>query len=138
MYKNILHATDLKQNHYHICEQAVQFAKSIKANLQILHVIDPPPFLQLAQGLGFAEIIKPVKEDAQSVLNILGEAFKLDPRVLHVEIGHVKTKVSEMVQSLGADLIIIGNHEQGPLTSFLGSNAYAIISHAPCAVLTLK
>lgn len=138
MYKNILHATDLKQNHYHICEQAIQIARNLNAKMHLLHVIDPPPFLQLAQGLGFAEIIKPVKDDAQAVINILGETFKLEPQYLHIEIGNVKTKVCEMAHTLGSDLIIIGNHETGSLSTFLGSNAYSIISHAHCAVLTIK
>lgn len=138
VYKNILHATDLKQNHYTICEQSIEFARAIKASIHIIHVIDPPPFLQLAQSLGFAEIIKPVKEDAQSVLNILSESFKLDLENFHVAIGSVKTEVFNCAKQLGSDLIVIGNHETGSLSSFLGSNAYSIITHAPCAVLTLK
>lgn len=138
MYKTLLHATDLKENHYQICEQAVAFAKEIKAKLYLLHVIEPPAFLQLAQGLGFAEIIKPVKDEAIEVLNILGEAFDIDKSYLHVEIGSVKQQISNKVKMLGCDLVIIGSHETENMPSILGSTAYSIINNTPCAVLTLK
>ena len=74
MYTKILHATDLKENHYDLCKKAVDIAHTFKATLHILHVIEPPAMLQLAQGLGFAELAAPVKDDAQIVLNLLGES----------------------------------------------------------------
>ena len=67
MYTNILLATDLSENHFHMCEQAVEIAKCFHAKLYLLHVIEPPASLQLAQGLGFAEFDHPVKDDARAV-----------------------------------------------------------------------
>ena len=60
MYKNILHLTDLTTQHYLMCEKAMKIAQQFQAKLYLLHVIELPPTLQLAQGLGFAELDSPI------------------------------------------------------------------------------
>ena len=52
MYKTILHATDLNDTHFELCEQAVRVADHFKARLYLIHVIETSTSLQLAQGLG--------------------------------------------------------------------------------------
>lgn len=138
MYTKILHATDLSENHFHMCEQAAQIAKCFHAKLYLLHVIEPPASLQLAQGLGFAEFDHPVKDDAQSVLRVLGEALNIPVDQQFVEIGSIKMNVLNKVKELACDLIIIGSHTPSNLPRFLGSTAHAVVHHAPCDVLTLR
>lgn len=138
MYNRILHATDLRENHFALCEQAVRIATCFNATLHLLHVIEPPMSLQLAQGLGFAELATPVKDDAQMVLSVIGEALDLPKEQLHVEVGSVKIHVLDMVNQLNCDLIIIGSHTPNHFPPFLGSTAYAVVQNAPCAVLTLR
>jgi len=138
VYTNILHATDLSENHFHMCQQAVDIAKSFNATLYLLHVIEPPPSLQLAQGLGFAEFDQPVKDDAQAVMRVLGEALNIPDSQLFVEIGSIKMHVLNKVNELSCDLIIIGGHTPNKLPAFLGSTAHAVIHKACCDVLTLR
>lgn len=138
MYTTILHATDLSENHYDICKKAVEIAKCFGAKLHLLHVIQPPQTLQLAQGLGFAELSAPAKEDAETVMKILGDALNIPPEQQHVEIGPIKTHILEKVKVLGCELIIIGSHNPGPIPAFLGSTANAVVYKAPCDVLTLR
>lgn len=138
MYTTILHATDLSENHFDICKQAVEIANCFGAKLHLLHVIEPPPSLQLAQSLGFAEVPTPSKEDALTVMKLLGEALNIPPEQQHVEIGSTKQHVLDMVKELGANLIIIGSHTPNALPAFLGSTAHAIVHRADCDVLTLR
>ena len=138
MYTTLLHPTDLKENHFDMCKQAAQIAALFAAKLHILHVIEPPPSYQLAQGLGFAEIALPVKEDALTVMKYLGDALNIPSKQLHVEVGAVKKHIIDKVKELGCNLVIIGSHTPGALTTFLGSTAYAVIHQAPCDVLTLR
>jgi nucleotide-binding universal stress UspA family protein len=138
VYTRILHATDLSENHFHMCQQAVEIAKRFDAKLYLLHVIEPPPSLQLAQGLGFAEFDKPLKEDAQTVLNVLGDAFNIPLDQQFVEIGSIKMHVLEKVTELACNLIIIGSHTPSKLPAFLGSTAHAVIHQAKCDVLTVR
>lgn len=138
MYTHILHATDLSENHFHMSQQAVEIAKRFKAKLFLLHVIEPPASLQLAQGLGFAEFDSPIRDDAQTVMAILGEALNIPLDQQFVEIGSIKTHVLDKAKELGCKLIIIGSHTPTKLPAFLGSTAREIIHDAKCDVLTLR
>ena len=138
MYTHILHATDLSESHFKMSQQAVHIAQCFKAKLYLLHVIEPPPSLQLAQGLGFAEFDHPIREDALSVMKVLGEALKIPQNQQFVEIGSIKMHVLDKADELDCDLIIIGSHTPSKLPSFLGSTAHAVIHHAKCDVLTLR
>ncbi|MDX1836883.1 universal stress protein [Legionella taurinensis] len=138
MYATILHATDLKENHFAMCQKAAAIAKAFGGTLHLLHVIEPPASLQLAQGLGFAELANPVKDDAVTVMNVLGDALTIPVSQQHVEIGSIKQLVLKKVKELGCSLVIIGSHTPGPLPAFLGSTAHAVVHHAPCDVLTLR
>src|SRR3990167_821104 len=108
MYKTILHATDLKQNHYDLCNKSVQLAKNFKASLYFIHVIEIPTSLQWAQSLGFAELATPSKEGAQMVMTTLKEAFNLPSSNFYIEIGSPYLHILELVKQLKCDLIILG------------------------------
>ncbi len=138
MYTHILHATDLSENHFHMCQQAVEIAKCFHARLYLLHVIEPPASLQLAQGLGFAEFDHPIKDDAEAVMRTLGDALNIPASQQFVEIGSIKVNVLKKVEELSCNLIIIGSHAPSNLPSFLGSTAHAVVHHAKCDVLTLR
>lgn len=138
MYKNILFATDLLKEHNHLTEKAIAIAKQFNAKLYLLHVIELPASIQLAQGLGFTELANPAKDDAQTVLTLLGDNFNIPQEYQFVEIGSVKEHIFNKVRELNCQLIIIGSHSSTGLHPFLGSTAHAAVNHAPCDVLTLR
>ena len=139
MYKTILYASDLKENHYDLCKKALEISQFLGATLHILHVIEPPASLLLAQGLGFAELAAPVKEDAQIVLNLLGDSLGVPQSQLHLEVGSIKMNVLDTIKRLKCDLLIVGSHDPSDhLPAFLGSTAHAAVNHAPCDVLTVR
>ena len=138
MYTTILHPIDLSNNHFEVCKQAQKFARFIKADIHFLHVIEPPTSLQIAQGLGFAEVVNPKKEDVESVMEILGEALNIPKSHQHIEVGSTCQQVLHMVNELHCDLIILGSHTETELPAFLGSTAHSIIHQASCDVLTIK
>lgn len=138
MYKNILHASDLSENHFDLCKKVVKLAQSIGANLHFLHVIETPASLQWAQSLGFAELAAPVKDGAQVVMTTLGDALNIPPGNLHVEIGSAYLHILEKIKELEIDLVILGSHSDNSMHTFLGSTAQAVVHHAPCDVLTMR
>lgn len=137
MYTNILFATDLLNEHNHLTEKAIAIAKQFNAKLYLLHVIELPASFQLAQGLGFTELANPAKDDAQTVLSLIGENFHIPPEQQFVDVGSVKEHIFNRVKELNCQLIILGSQSRG-LHSFLGSTAHATVNHAPCDVLTLR
>ncbi|MGC1181904.1 universal stress protein [Legionella sp.] len=138
MYTNILFATDLLNEHNHLTKKAVEIAKQFHAKLYLLHVIELPASFQLAQGLGFTELANPAKDDAQTVLSLIGENFHIPPEQQFVDIGSVKEHIFNKVKELNCELIIIGSRSTSGLHSFLGSTAHATVNHAPCDVLILR
>ena len=138
MYTTILHATDLSQYHYELSQKAADIARGFKARLYLLHVIQPPATMQIAQGLGFADFDAPVKDNAQTVMDVLGDALGIPSAQLIVEIGSIKHAILNKAEELGCGLIIIGTHTPSHLQPFLGSIAHAVVHHAHCDVLTLR
>lgn len=138
MYTNILFATDLLTEHSHLAEKAVDIAKQLNAKLYLLHVIELPASFQLAQGLGFTELVNPAKDDAQTVLSLLGDSLHIPIEQQYVEVGSVKEHIFSKVKELNCQLIILGSHSASGLSSLLGSTAHATVNHAPCDVLTLR
>ena len=138
MYTNILHATDLSETHFELCEQAVALSNKLGACLHLIHIIEAPASLQLAQGLGFAEMGAPVKDDAEVVMQVLGEALHLPRTQLFVEAGPVKQRVLEKLAVLNCELLIIGSHRPHDLSELLGGTARSLVEHAPSHVLTLR
>lgn len=138
MYKTILHATDLSENHFDLCQKAVNLAHYLKAKLYFIHVIETPPSLQWAQSLGFAELATPVKDGALTVMSALGDALGIAPSHLHVEIGSTYLHILNKINELGCDLVILGSHTTGALPTFQGSTAHALSHHARCDILTLR
>jgi len=139
MYNIILHATDLSSEHFHMCERSVEFANYFKAKLYLLHVIEPPASLQLAQGLGFAEFDRPVsvKLDAQVVMATIGDALNIPLEQQLVEIGSIKQHVLLQLQSLGAELLIIGHHTASNIPAFFESTAHMLVKSSACNILLL-
>ena len=138
MYSTILHATDLSEYHYALSQKAADIARLFNAKLYLLHVIQPPTSLQIAQGLGFAEFDTPVKDNAQTVMSVLGDALDIPSERLLVEVGSIKHNILSRAKALGCECIIIGSHTPTHLTPFLGSIAHAIVYHAHCDVITLR
>jgi universal stress protein A len=138
MYTNILYATDLSTQHSHLMDKAVAIAKQFGATLNLLHVIELPASVQLAQGLGFTELANPSKDDAQTVLSLIGENYNIPTSQQYIEIGSVKEHIFNKAKALNCQLILIGSHSPSGFPTFLGSTAYATVQHAPCDVLTLR
>lgn len=138
MYSHVLFATDLVTEHNHLTQKAVEVARVLQAKLYLLHVIELPASVQLAQGLGFTELANPVTDDAQTVLSLIGETYNIPADQLFVEIGSIKDHIFAKAKELNCQLIIIGSHSSHGITSILGSTAHATVNHAPCDVLTLR
>lgn len=138
MYKTILHATDLNNHHYNLCEQSVKLANALGSSLYFLHVIEIPASLQWAHSLGFAELATPETQGAKEVMLALGDAFNIKPDCLLVEVGPAWTHILNKIKELSCDLVIIGSDLHSTLPSYLGSTAHTIIHRAPCDILTLR
>lgn len=138
MYTHILHPTDLTKEHYPLTVQAVALAKQLKAKIYLLHVIEVPASIQVAQSLGFTELANPATDDAKTVMSLIGDELDIPADDQFIEVGSVKEHIFNKIRDLNCQLVIVGSHSPGSMPSFLGSTAHAVVNHAPCDVLTLR
>jgi nucleotide-binding universal stress UspA family protein len=139
----ILHPTDFSESAERAQQEAIRLARSIGAELILLHVAVETPLY--GEGLLNMPEVKKVYAAARKwatatleerAVKIRGDGLAtrwlLRAGVPHDEI--VKTATEE-----GADYVVIGTHGRGGLERvFLGSVADRVVRTAPCPVVTVR
>ncbi len=135
IYKHMLFATDLGEFSAEIGRKASALAKSLGAEITLMHAIEPIP----AYGYPtYSDLESPFIDRAKQEMAKLGENLGIPINKQRISLGSVKVKVGETAKELNIDLIIVGSHSKHGLERLLGSNANAIIHAAPCDVLALR
>lgn len=137
MYKHILLATDLTNETDYIIEKVRGMRGFTGARLSIIHVVEPLPGYSYAY-LGIEDIEGQLIDEAKASLAKLGEQLAVDAKDQWVEVGPTKSKILDVAQDIGADLIVCGSHGRHGLSLLLGSTANAILHGAKCDVLTVR
>ncbi len=137
MYKHILFATDLSEDTDYIISKVRSMRGFTGAQLSIIHVVEPLPGYSYAY-LGIEDIEGQLMDESKTALTKLAQQLAIDPKDQWVEIGPTKSKILDVAQNIGADLIICGSHGRHGLSLLLGSTANAILHGAKCDVLTVR
>jgi universal stress protein A len=141
-YQTFLVPYDFSEHAQLALDTARDLARHFKADLHLVHVIQPPIYATP----GFGEIPVTVLVDMREAL--LGSLRKVadgisDPpgRVeTHVLEGlNIATLIDQCAEKIGADLIVMGTHGRTGLKhAFMGSVAERTLRSAPCPVLTVR
>jgi universal stress protein A len=137
MYKHILFATDLTDDTDFIIAKVRGMRGYTGARLSIIHVVEPLPGYSYAY-LGIEDIEGQLIDEAKNAVAKLGQELAIDVKDQWVEVGPTKSKLLDVAQDIGADLIICGSHGRHGLSLLLGSTANAILHGAKCDVLTVR
>lgn len=138
MYKKILFATDFDAVGLSAARKARKIADENKADLHLVHVIEPIPAYAYPGFAGFTEIELPIRERAEEELRKLAKELKVNDNHLHLELGSTKHEVLRVAKELKADLIVAGSHGKHGIMLLLGSTANAILHGAECDVLIVR
>ena len=137
--KNILVPIDFSSDSINALEHAINLSGKAKADIEMIHVQKSKQFHVPDY---FHDIDKFYGHAAEDYLKILYEKYKdktehqLFYKVRH---GKVFREISEYADQSEADLIIMGTHGISGFEKFyIGSNAYKVVSHAPCPVITIR
>ncbi len=140
--KSILVAVDFTDVTDEVIAVAVQLARSFSADLNVVHVAEPnPDFVGYEAGpksVRDAEA-RHLKEEHRQLHELTDKIRSegLETRGLVVQ-GSTVEKIMEEVDRLGADMIVMGNHQHGPLHRFfLGSATEGVIRQNRCPVLVV-
>ena len=139
--RRILVPTDFSELSFKAVETAVALAQRFDAEVELVHVLEPPPFPEF----GYAHI--PIKEGglrdaAEAQFEKLRErvpALKELLKYTPVRTGNAPYEIVQAGRQLNADLIVIGTHGRTGLKRIaLGSTAEKVVRHAHCPVLVLR
>jgi universal stress protein A len=138
MYKKVLFATDFDETGIHAAHKAKKIAEENKAQLWLVHVVEPIPAYAYPGFAGFAEVELSIREQAEKELNALADKLGVDAKHRMLEFGSTKNEVLRVAKEQKADLIVTGSHGKHGLALLLGSTANSILHAAECDVLIVR
>jgi nucleotide-binding universal stress UspA family protein len=144
MTRRILHPSDFSAASNAAFKKAIEMAKTNRAELLIVHVINP--IIPVA-GEGYVspkmyeDLAASTRAWARKQLDrLLVKAKKSGVRckgVLAEGVAH--ERIARIAKTKRADLVVMGTHgRSGFAKLFLGSVAGRVVTAAPCPVLTVK
>lgn len=146
MFKKILVPIDGSTTSNRGLAEAVKLAKSQKAVLLVLHVVDENIVTQSALGGGYfiEGLLEGLLENGKKILaKAVLEAKRQGVKVQPVLIEDIGVAVSEVIvaqaKKLKADVIVIGTHgRRGVSRLLMGSDAEGVVRAATVPVLLVR
>ena len=139
--KRVLFPTDFSPTSRDAFLAAVDIAKAWKAELTLVHVLEPISFTltdDIVAPAWYERLLGEVKASLQALTD---EAQKLGAPavVMRVLEGAPWRSIVEEARRGGHDLVVIATHGRTGLNHvLLGSVAERVVRHAPCAVLVTR
>lgn len=135
--RDIIVAIDFSSGSLHALDYAISFANLLKSNLMMVWVNN-----QVTHDYFNGEV-NPFKDEALKNFEELMKAKK--DQLTHGKLsyklrkGKVYQEIAAQAKAIDAELIIAGTHGVTGFEEFwIGSNAYRIVSYAPCPVITVR
>ncbi len=143
LYRRILHPTDFSRASRPAFERAVKLARQEGAELLIVHVMVPPPFVRngYVSPKTYEDLEAAARKSAETQLKaVLARAKKAGARAKAILTEGIPVEqIVRAAKGKRADLIVIGTHGRtGFSRFFLGSVAERVVQLAPCPVLTVR
>ncbi len=136
--KSLLVAIDFSRNAIHALEYALVFANQLNADVSLIwvdNVSGPDLALDITEGSARHEsrdLFKDILAKYEKKTHQHKLSFKLSK-------GKVYEEISKYARKINAELIFAGTHGVTGFEEYwIGSNAYRIVTHAPCPVITLR
>jgi len=139
--RKVLVPTDFSELSHKAVEKAVELAQRFGAKIDLVHVLEPPPYPE------FGYVHVPMKEGAlRKMAEDHFEKLRKDIPPLAdlidytpVRTGNAPYEIVQAARQLNSDLIVIGTHGRTGLKRLaLGSTAEKVVRHAHCPVLVLR
>ena len=119
-----------------VLRYASEAAKSVRANLTLVHVI-PWNVPDLRVGLDLEERLQAAKRDAAHSRIEELQSVAGSHAVVRIEIGPIKSMLTETARRLRADVVVIGRNPQTGSLGRMRDLSYAVARDAPCPVLSV-
>jgi nucleotide-binding universal stress UspA family protein len=142
-FGKILFALDFSEHAEHAFDYALSMAKTYKAHLTILHVIQEPVDLSgfYVPHISFENLEKEIKEGAEKMMDkfcsdMLGDFADYDTSIVS---GIPYQEILKRAEDDKVSLIVMGTQGRRGIDHLLfGSNAEKVVRNAKCPVLTVR
>jgi nucleotide-binding universal stress UspA family protein len=137
-FRRILIAVDGEPIAAHAADIGVELARSLGAELALIHVVEPPSGPDA--GIIPDGLMAQIEQDGKRLLAGFRQRLSLQPSALEfVQKGIPSTEIVRAAKAWPADLIVIGSHGRaGIVRTLLGSVAEGVMRHASCPVLVVR
>ncbi|RLD44105.1 MAG: hypothetical protein DRI86_08360 [Bacteroidetes bacterium] len=137
MKRIIIVAMDFSEGAINALNFAVMVANAIQANIMMVWVDKSKQASTVYSNASDPRL--EVKKRFESLIEEYSERFTGGKFLYKMRYGKVFTEITNQAKYHDADLIIAGTHGASGFDEFwMGSNAYKIVAHAVCPVLTLR
>jgi nucleotide-binding universal stress UspA family protein len=145
MYQNILVPTDGSETAGLGLHEAIQLARTLKARIRVLHVVNKTPFIAAgATPVVIDELISQLRSNGESVVHEATTAARaagveVDSRLIEALGDRAGEIILAEARDWPAHLIVCGTHGRRGLKRILmGSDAEYVVRHSPVPVLLVR
>ncbi len=143
-YRTFVVPYDFSEHARAALDVAVDLSRRLNANLNLVHVVQPPAYVWDPVGSGpqmppsdTTELRKQAMTALSAVVAKVDVPGEVEPHV--IEGARIAQRLGEFAGTLRADLLVMGTHGRTGLAHvFLGSVAERTLRVAPCPVLTVR
>lgn len=143
-FNRILCGVDFSQPSVRAFETAVDLARSFKASLHIMHVIEAYPVVsEWTHARGLGDATPSLEEKAAAAMEALvataAKEFNGVPVTTEVTEGRAAVEILNRAREREIDLIVLGSKGLTlPEEAFAGSTAERVVKGAACSVLIVR
>ena len=139
----ILVPIDFSLHSSNALRQAILMAKQFSAQIDLLHAITPIYLSANSALVPVGDVFyNRLLKEARITLEKIAEAINAKEKIVinvKASLGPVAETIINYSKKIKANLIIMGTHGTAGVTEFfVGSNAFRVVNHAPCPVLTVQ
>jgi universal stress protein A len=141
-YRRILLAIDLTEDSRQIAAQARDLATTLRAELEVVHVVEPLPLMVADAPEVMAPAVLQTQDEiaraARKRVQELALELGLAEGAAHVLVGNTQVEIVRTARERRADLIVLGSHERHGLSLLVDFTEDAVLHKAPCDVLAVR
>lgn len=139
-FQKILIAVDGSLLAAHAADVGVELARSLRAEVAFIHVVDPAQDWAPESGVPAAELMKRAEQDGKRLLAEFSSRVTLPaPPPEFVQIGKPAAEIVKAANEWPADIIVIASHGRGGVSRvLLGSVAEGVMRHTSGKVLVVR
>ncbi|PLY02681.1 MAG: universal stress protein [Desulfuromonas sp.] len=142
-FGSILFATDFSECSEHAFAYALSMAKTFKAKLIVLHIINEPVDLRgfYVPHISFDKLEEEIEQGAKKLMEQFERTFLADfeDYVSFVAPGIPDDEIIKRAETESADLIVLGTHGRTGLDHVLfGSTAEKVVRKSKVPVMTIR